>query len=64
MTGLGFDYRLRASGEVLITRHGTPVTTLRGAAVQKFLKRVESGDPQKVMARATGNYKRGNEPKR
>jgi hypothetical protein len=63
MTHLGFDYRLRASGEVVITRHGTPVTTLRGAAAQRFLKRVESGDPQQVMARATGNYKRGNEPK-
>jgi hypothetical protein len=34
---------------------------LRGAAAQRFLADVEAGDPQSVMARATGNFKRGNE---
>ena len=32
-----------------------------GKAAAKFLTDVERGDPQQVMARATGNYKRGNE---
>jgi hypothetical protein len=34
---------------------------LRGARAQEFLAEVQSGDPQLVMARWTGNYKRGNE---
>ncbi len=42
-----------------ISRHGDVVTILRGKAAEKFLKRVYIGDPQQVMARATGNYKRG-----
>ncbi|MGH8952249.1 MAG: hypothetical protein ACRDX9_12560 [Acidimicrobiia bacterium] len=37
------------------------MTTLRGEAAGRFLSRVAEGDPQQVMARATGNYKRGNE---
>lgn len=58
---LGFGYRTRASGEVVITRHGVPVTTLRGEAARRFLGKVAVGDPQQVMARVTGNYRRGNE---
>jgi hypothetical protein len=34
-------------------------TILRGKAADKFLKRVYVDDPQQVMARATGDYKRG-----
>jgi hypothetical protein len=37
------------------------VTILRGKAAEKFLKRVYIWDPQQLMARATGDYKRGNE---
>lgn len=58
---LGFFYRVRKSGEVSIERDGHEVTVLRGAAAAKFLKTVEAGDPQQVMARVTGNYKRGTE---
>jgi hypothetical protein len=36
------------------------VTILRGKVAEKFLKRVYIQDPQQVMARATGDYKRGN----
>ncbi|MEJ7757607.1 MAG: hypothetical protein WKF83_16020 [Nocardioidaceae bacterium] len=32
-----------------------------GAAAGKFLSEVEDDDPQELMARLTGNYKRGNE---
>jgi hypothetical protein len=46
---------------VAISRHGSVVTILRGGAAEKFLKRVHIEDPQQTMARATGNYKRGNE---
>lgn len=56
----GFEYVVRAD-EVVIRHHGKPATTLRGLRAQEFLDAVESGDPQELMARATGNYRRGNE---
>jgi hypothetical protein len=46
---------------VVITHHGRPATTLRGDRAARFLAEVEGGDPQEVMARWTGNYRRGNE---
>jgi hypothetical protein len=58
---LGFTFAARSSGDVAISRHGKVVTVLRGDAATRFLRRIESGDPQQVMARATGNYRRGNE---
>jgi len=61
MTDLGFSFSVRKSGEVAISRDGTVVTVLRSDAARRFLKRVEYGDPQEIMARATGNYRRGNE---
>lgn len=56
----GFDYTLRG-GDVVITHHGRTATTLRGARAAAFLEDVEVGDPQELMARLTGNYRRGNE---
>jgi hypothetical protein len=56
----GFDFVDR-HGEVLITHHGRAATTLRGARAAQFLGEIEGGDPQEVMARWTGNYRRGNE---
>ncbi|MFC8199563.1 hypothetical protein ACFWBR_32355 [Streptomyces sp. NPDC060006] len=57
----GFAYAHHPDGTVTIT-HGTrPATTLRGPRAVQFLAEVESGDAQLVMARWTGNYKRGNE---
>lgn len=57
----GFDYQLRSSNEVYIRHHGRAATTLRGRAAEQFLAEVADGDAQEVMARATGNYRRGNE---
>jgi hypothetical protein len=34
---------------------------LRGTAARQFLVDIATGDPQQLMARVTGNYKRGNE---
>lgn len=56
----GFEYAIRRD-EVVITHRGKPAATLRAAAAARFLREVEAGDPQQLMARATGNYKRGNE---
>ena len=56
----GFEYIVRG-GDVVITHRGRTAATLRGTAAERFLAKIERGDPQHVMARATGNYKRGNE---
>ncbi len=58
----GFSYAEHKTS-VRIRHHHRVVTTLRGAAAQKFLERVHApgADAQQVMARATGHYKHGNE---
>ena len=56
----GFDY-IERGDDVIITHHGKPATTLRGAKAIAFLDDVETDDPQELMARLTGNYRRGNE---
>lgn len=56
----GFQYEVRGE-DVVITHHGRPATTLRGSRAAQFLDDVERDDPQELMARATGNYRRGNE---
>ena len=59
-----FSYLSRADGSIVI-RYGTaPVTLLRGNAAAKFATRMADADAaaaQQLMARATGNFKRGNE---
>jgi hypothetical protein len=46
----------------VVVTHGSRVAArLRGTRAQEFLAEARSGDPQLVMARWTGNYKRGNE---
>lgn len=57
----GFSYTRRKNGEVIIKHNGRKAAVLRGERAKKFLSRVETRDPQEVMARMTGNYKRGNE---
>lgn len=52
---------MRKSGEVVISHHGRQATILRGKSAEKFLSRLESTNEQELMARVTGNYKRGNE---
>ena len=61
---LGFSWRPTKDGRVRIARDGRVVTTLAGARARTFLDRVEGADAaaaQQLMARATGNYRRGNE---
>lgn len=60
-----FDWRVTKDGQLLISRGGRLVTTVRGGAAAKLLGRLEGAsdkdDAQQLLARATGNYKRGNE---
>lgn len=61
---LGFSYRARRNGELEILHHGRLASTLRGNDADDFLAEVEAADEedaQQLMARITGNYKRGNE---
>jgi hypothetical protein len=59
-----FSFRSTKSGEVHISWQGKPVTTLRGGTAARFLGRARLLDDdgvQLLMARVTGNFKRGNE---
>ena len=64
MDDLGFTFRARKNGEVEILHRGRRATTLRGTVARDFLATAAAGDEaelQQVMARLTGNFKRGNE---
>ncbi|NKB67590.1 MAG: hypothetical protein GKR89_11045 [Candidatus Latescibacteria bacterium] len=59
-----FSYRNNKDGKVLIHWQGRPVVTLKGGRAAKFLAQAEGAgadELQLLMARCTGNFKRGNE---
>lgn len=59
-----FSYRSSKDGRVFIAYRGKTVTTLSGGAAERFLAGVAQVDDrgaQLLMARLTGNFKRGNE---
>ena len=61
-----FSYAETKAGDVRIAWRGRTVTTLRGAQARSFLARAEAAAAdeearQQLLARATGNFKRGNE---
>jgi len=59
-----FMYRSNKDGSVLVLHRGRTAATLRGQAAAEFLDEVSGctlEECQHVMARLTGNYKRGNE---
>jgi hypothetical protein len=61
---LGFSFRRRKTGEVQVLHHGRLAATLRGSQAAVFLAdaaQASEADVQQLMARLTGNYKRGNE---
>lgn len=63
-TDLGFSYLRAKDGAVAIRRAGRVVTVLREATAADFLAEAEGSDPghvRQLMARLTGNCKRGNE---
>ncbi|MFN3257374.1 MAG: hypothetical protein ACE37B_16955 [Ilumatobacter sp.] len=57
----GFSWTRRKNGDVVIEHHGRHATTLRGRRADEFVAEADAGDDQELMARVTGNYKRGNE---
>ncbi len=61
---LDFTYRFARKGNILISRKGKLVTILRGPETAPFIEKIKSSsfsEQQQLMARVTGNYKRGNE---
>ncbi len=58
-----FTYRV-SKDKVFIYWHGKQVTILKGKEAQRFISKIErlsDHEAQLVMAKATGNFKRGNE---
>jgi hypothetical protein len=61
---LGFTWRTRKGGVVEVLHRGRVASSLGGADAAEFLSEVsalDAADAQQLMARLTGNYKRGNE---
>jgi hypothetical protein len=58
------SYRVSKDGKVFIYWHGKQVTILKNPAAQEFISKITDLDDQQAqlaMAKATGNFKRGNE---
>ncbi len=63
-TDLGFTFIETKKGDVIISHHGRKASTLRGNRAIKFIQDMDDStfdEQQQLMARLTGNYKRGNE---
>jgi len=59
-----FDWRATADGKVFISRGGRQIVVVAGAAGVKLAAQLDGVSElaaQQLMARATGNYRRGNE---
>lgn len=60
-----FTYRITKNNMVFIDYHGKQVTTLKGKEAEKIIKRIEQAatdhEVQLILAKVTGNFKRGNE---
>jgi hypothetical protein len=58
-----FSYRTTKDGRVLVSRGGRLIVTVAGAAADRLLAQLGADDDldQQLLARATGNYRRGNE---
>lgn len=59
-----FSYQESRDGKVFLYWHGRQVVLLKEEAAKRFLSRMagkEGKEAQLIMAKATGNFKRGNE---
>ncbi|WP_136708765.1 hypothetical protein [Agromyces sp. H66] len=59
-----FDYRVTRQGGVIVSRGGRAVMTVGGHAAVRLvaaLQRADDSQVQHLLARASGNYRRGNE---
>ncbi|WP_139417486.1 hypothetical protein [Agromyces laixinhei] len=59
-----FDYRITKQGSVIVSRGGRAVMTVGGQGAARLvaaLQRADESQAQHLLARASGNYRRGNE---
>lgn len=59
-----FSYRITKDKKVFISWYGKHVTTLSGSKAEDFISDIKDADDkeiQLIMAKVTGNFKRGNE---
>ncbi len=63
-----FSYQITKNGKLCVYWHGEQgkrEIVLKGARAEKLIRELPTMDPEKqqlALARATGNFKRGNEP--
>jgi len=62
-----FSYRATKNNTVFLDYFGKQIKTLRGKDAEKFLEKIQDAEDkqavQLILAKATGNFKRGNERK-
>lgn len=60
-----FSYQITKDNSVFIEYHGKRVKILKGKEAEKLLERIEEAEDEKeeqlILAKITGNFKRGNE---
>lgn len=59
-----FTYTITKGPKVMIYYHGKQVTILQGNQASRFIEKMDHAsahESQMIMAKATGNFKRGNE---
>ncbi len=59
-----FSYLATGDGRVFVRWQGRPVAAIAGHDAARLIAQLQSADAperQKLLARATGNFKRGNE---
>jgi hypothetical protein len=65
LDGTPFSYRISKNNTVFIDYRGKQVKILKGQEAEKFLGKMNIADNEKarqlIMAKVTGNFKRGNE---
>ena len=64
ISDLGFTFIKNKKQEIIINRYGNKITVLRNKKALEFIediKFLDFEDQQQLIARLTGNYKRGNE---
>jgi len=64
LEGDSFDYKQGKDGKIMLFHNNRHIETLTGRVAEKFAKRIENADhraAQLLMAKATKNFKRGNE---
>jgi hypothetical protein len=62
-----FSYKISKDKKVFLFWYGKQVMILKGKDSEKFIARISSVDFQEaqlIMAKVTGNFKRGNERKK